>query len=102
MWGLETLGIPVSSDGAITLPWWAAAIAAGLLVVLLALALIRSGLASTLVFLALVGFGGWAVWSWMEHERLNERHSLEARIAGLETVALAPSSPLACLHGLGG
>lgn len=103
MWGLENLGIPYNAaDGTVTLPLWAAAAAAGLVLVLFVLALIRTGLAGTLVFLALVAFGGWAAWSWMEHERLAERHTLEARISALEAQALAPNSALACLDGAGG
>jgi hypothetical protein len=73
-----------------------------LIAVLFVLALIRTGLAGTLVFLALVGFGGWAAWSWMDYERLMERRALETRRASLEAQALIPHSPLACLDGAGG
>src|SRR5262245_55057625 len=103
MWGLENLGIPFNAaDGTITVPIWAAAVAAGLVVVLFVLALIRTGLAGTLVFLALVAFGGWAVWSWTEHERIAERRALETRMAALDAQAMVPGSVLGCLNGAGG
>src|SRR5262245_27685383 len=103
MWGLENLGIPFNAaDGTIPVPPWAAAVAAGLVLVLFVLALVRTGLAGTLVFLALVAFGGWAVWSWTEHERIAQRRNLEARVAALEAQALLPNSALACLDGAGG
>ena len=103
MWGLDYLGIVYrTTDGTVTAPLWTAGILAVMLVVLLVLALIRTGLAGTLVFLALVGFGGWAVWSWTDYTRVTERRAIEARHAALETQALAPNSPLACLHaGIG-
>jgi hypothetical protein len=103
MWGLESLGIPYNAaDGTLTLPLWAAGVAAALVVVLFILALIRTGLAGTLVFLALLGFGGWAIWSWVEHERGIERRTLEARLSALEAQATMPGSALACLDGVGG
>lgn len=102
MWGLESLGIPFNADGSITVPFWAACVAAGLVVVLFVLALVRTGLAGTLVFLALIGFGGWAIWSWMEYDRTAERRMLETRLSTLETLAMAPGSSLACLDGVGG
>jgi hypothetical protein len=49
----------------------------------------------------LLGFGGWAMWSWMEHGRIAERRTLETRLSALETLALAPGSPLACLGAAG-
>jgi hypothetical protein len=102
MWGLESLGIPFNADGSITVPFWAACVAAGLVVVLFVLALVRTGLAGTLVFLALIGFGGWAVWSWTEYDRTAERRVLETRLSTLEALAMAPGSSLACLDGVGG
>ncbi len=94
MWGLESLGIPYNAaDGTITLPWWAAVAAAGLIAILFVLALVRTGLAGTLVFLALVAFVGWAVLAWMDHERTVDRRVLEARLAALQAQASAPSSP---------
>ncbi|HEX2215172.1 MAG TPA: hypothetical protein VHG27_00530 [Xanthobacteraceae bacterium] len=102
MWGLESLGIPFNPDGSLMVPLWAAAIAAVLVVVLFVLALMRTGLAGTLVFLALIGFGGWVAWSWTEHQNAAERRTLEARLSGLTAVALAPGSALACVNSFNG
>jgi hypothetical protein len=98
MWVFETLGIPVNAaDGTVALPLWVAGILVALLIVLFVLSLVRTGMAGTLVFLAVLGFGGWAAWSWTAHERTLERRTLEARLAGLDAQALVPGSPLACL-----
>ena len=103
MWGLDYLGIAYSANsGTVTAPLWTAGIVGVMLIVLFVLALIRTGLAGTLVFLALVGFGGWAMWSWTDSTRIAERRALEARQAALETQAMALHSPLACLNaGIG-
>jgi hypothetical protein len=103
MWGLESLGIPYNAaEGTITLPWWAAAAVGALVLILFILALMRTGLAGTLVFLALAGFGGWAILSWMDFERTTERRTLEARLSSLQAQASAPGSAFACLDGMGG
>ena len=103
MWGLDSLGLPINAaDGTVTLPFWAAAVAAALLLVFFILALVRTGLAGTLVFVALVGFGIWAAWTWSEHERVDQRRALEGRLAGLEAQALVPGSNLPCLDAAGG
>ncbi|BAT60811.1 hypothetical protein GJW-30_1_03361 [Variibacter gotjawalensis] len=103
MWGLEALGIQYNeATGIVGLPVWAAAVAAALLVVFFVLALVRTGLAGTLMFLALVGFAGWAAFSWTEHNRVEERRGLQARLLATETVAQAPNSPLSCLAGTSG
>lgn len=100
--GLDTLGIQYNAaEGMIGLPLWAAAIAAGLLLVFFVLALVRTGLAGTLMFLALVGFGGWAAWSWTDYARAGEKRALEARLQAIETQAQA-SGALACLDAAAG
>lgn len=103
MWGLEFLGIPYNAvDGTIALPWWATAAAAALVLVLFILALMRTGLAGTLVFLALIGFGGLAAFSWMDFDRATERRTLEARLSALQAQASAAGAALGCLDGLAG
>jgi hypothetical protein len=102
MWGLDALGIEYNAANSIvTLPVWAAAVAAGLILVLFVLALVRTGLAGTMVFLALIGFGGWAAWSWTDYAKAGERRALEARMQTIETQAQA-SGALACLDAAGG
>jgi hypothetical protein len=101
MWGLDSLALPINPDGTVTLPLWAAAIAAVLLLVLFVLALIRTGLAGTLVFIALVGFGVWGALAWSDHERVGERRALEQRLAAVETHAILPGSALGCLDAAG-
>jgi hypothetical protein len=102
MWGFDTLAIPVQvTDNMVTAPLWLGAVLAGVVVILLLLALVRAGAASTLAFVALVGFGAWFAWSWLDHERISERRTIEARLIGLDSQAAAPSSPLACLDANG-
>jgi hypothetical protein len=101
MWGLDALGLPVAADGSVTLPFWAAASVAVLLLVLFVLALVRTGAAGTLVFIALVGFGVWGVVAWTNHEAAAQRRALEQRAVALDTQALVPGSALGCLQATG-
>ena len=103
MWDLQSFGSPDNSvDGTIALPLWAAGVAAGLLLTLFVLALIRTGLAGTLMFLTVVGFGTGAIWLWLHNDRSAERHALQARALALQAQALTPNSALACLDASGG
>jgi hypothetical protein len=98
MWALETFGIAFNpADNSVGMPLWAAGAAAVLLVLFLILALVRSGLAGTLTFVALAGFGIWAALAWNDHQRGQQRAALEQRVAVLNASAVAPNSPLACL-----
>jgi hypothetical protein len=101
MWGLDSLGLPISADGTVTLPFWAAVTVAVVLLVLFVLALIRTGVAGTLVFIALVGFGIWAAFEWTDHEAVAQRRALEQQALALGAQALAPGSGLACLRTTG-
>jgi hypothetical protein len=99
MWLLEVLGVPFNAaDGTVAVPIWATGVAVALTLVLFILALVRSGLAGTIVFLAVLGIGGWAAWSWADHERALERRALQARISALDAQAMAPGSVLGCLR----
>jgi hypothetical protein len=103
MWGFEAWGLPINAAaGTITVPLWAAGVMAALLLVFFILALVRTGLAGTLVFMALVGFGIWGAWRWSDHEWSAQRRALEQRLAIVEAQAFAPASVLACLDVSGG
>lgn len=102
MWGLDALGVQYNeATGTVGLPLWAAAAAGVLLLFFFILALVRTGAAGTLMFLALVGFGGWAVWTWTDYARASERRAVEARLQVLETAAQAANAPLGCLAASG-
>jgi hypothetical protein len=101
MWGLDSLGLPINADGTVTLPFWAAVTISVVLLVLFVLALIRTGVAGTLVFIALIGFGIWAAFEWTDHEAIAQRRALEQQALALGTQALAPGSGLACLRATG-
>ena len=94
------------ATGTVTLPWWAVAAAAALLVVSWLLAVLRGGpaiLAGSFVgvaFLALVVTIAWVGTERVaERERAEERRALSARAQDLAREAAMPSSVLACLDG---
>lgn len=95
--------------GTVTLPFWAAAGAAGLLFLLLLFAMYRSGAAKVIsgfVQITLAGVAIWFAWSFLaqtgERERSERRQALEARLAQIAATAYVPGSVLACLDGTSG
>jgi hypothetical protein len=98
---LEAITIPGLNlaDGMLTLPIWLAGVVLALLVLFVILGFVRSGAAGTLALLALILLGGGAFWAYSEHQRVDERRTLENRLAELRTHALASGSSLACLDG---
>jgi hypothetical protein len=104
------------ATGTVTLPWWAVAAAAALLVVSWLLAVLRGGPAILVgsfvgvAFLALVVTIAWvgtervaererAEERLAERERAEERRALSARAQDLAREAAMPNSVLACLDG---
>jgi hypothetical protein len=97
------------SGGTLTLPVWAAGVAAALVVALFVIAVIRAGLGDlggfifrvTIVLIAVV-FG----WSYIhrsgERDRADERRALDQRAADLTGRAIAPGSTIACLEAVSG
>ena len=98
---LEVITIPGLNlaDGMLTLPIWLAGVVLALLMLFVILGFVRSGAAGTLALLALILLGGGAFWAYSEHQRVDERRTLENRLAELRTHALASGSSLACLDG---
>ena len=92
------------ATGMFSLPWWAAAAVAAVLVVCLVLAIVRIGLAGILVatggiavlLLALWGGSIWADRS-AQRDRASERQALAARALELTSRTVSAGSPLACL-----
>lgn len=108
---LENLSLPGLDIGAgtLTLPLWAAGLAAALLLLFLLLAIFRAklaGVVGTIVALAAVAFVIWAGWTLIEQgaerDRAGERRALDERASELGARAIAPASALACLDGLSG
>jgi hypothetical protein len=101
-------GLDVAS-GTLTLPLWAAGAAAGLLVLLLLLALFRGGFGTVIAGLAriaLVVVAAAVAWKFLNHQaerdRIDERRALDARASELTARVLEPNSVLGCLEpGLG-
>jgi len=93
----------------LTVPLWVAGAAAGLLLLLLLIALFRGGLGAVIgslvriAFLALAMVGAWMVFNWVQdRDRIEARRVLDQRIDELTVRALAPGSMLGCLEpGLG-
>lgn len=104
MWGLESLGIPglTFANDAVSMPIWLAGVLLALVVVFLLLALLRSGFAGTLSFLAIAGGAIWIAIAWYDSDKANERRGIETRIAALETQALASGNAVACVDTFSG
>jgi hypothetical protein len=109
MFTLEGLNIPGLdlAAGTFTLPVWAAATAAGLLLIFLLLALFRasfSELMGTVVRLGIAAIAIGFAWTFVEHaserDRDEARRALDARTVALTGLATAPGSALACLDAL--
>lgn len=93
-----------SSSGTVTLSFWAAAMAAALLVLFLLLAVYRTSAGEvvwTLTRLGLVIVVAAFAWLFFgrsnEHDRAEERRALDQRIQELAARATEPGSPLGCL-----
>lgn len=92
-----------------TVPLWAVGAAAGLLVLLLLLAVFRGAFATVIGSLVRIGFlvlaavAAWVLFNWMqERDRIETRRALEQRFDELTARVLAPNSVLGCLEpGLG-
>jgi len=91
--------------GTVTLAMWQSVILAGLLLVLLFLAIYRAQWPTVVgpaVRLSLVLFGIVAAWTLLdrlaERDRADERRALDQRILELSARAFVPGSPLGCLE----
>ncbi|HXW25236.1 MAG TPA: hypothetical protein VEK73_10845 [Xanthobacteraceae bacterium] len=108
---LDKLSIPGLdvAAGTLTVPLWAGGAAAGLLVLLLLLALFRGGFATVLgtlvrlAFLLLAAAAAWVFFNrWVERDRIEAQRALDHRAAELTARVLEPNSVLGCLEpGLG-
>ena len=108
---LDKLSIPGLdlAAGTLTVPLWAGGAAAGLLVLLLLLALFRGGFATVLgtlvrlAFLLLAAAAAWVFFNrWVERDRIEAQRALDHRAAELIARVLEPNSVLGCLEpGLG-
>jgi hypothetical protein len=93
----------------LTVPLWTAGAAAGLLLLLLLIALFRGGLGAVIGsvvrigFLALAMVAAWVVFNWVQdRDRIEARRALDQRLDELTARVLAPASVLGCLEpGLG-
>jgi len=103
------------ATGTVTLPWWAAATVAALLVASWLLAVLRGGPAILVGSFVSIAFLALAVTiAWVGSERVTERErvverdgaaerrALVARAQDLARDAVMPNSVLACLDGIGG
>lgn len=102
--------------GSIEVPIWGSAALAAILVVLAALALMRTGVLRTLGVLAAVvvlGLGGWAGLNYIDRmggvsavgmsgPGADDRRIFDQRVTELTGRAMAPGSPLSCLDGTAG
>lgn len=93
------------TTGTFTLPLWAAAVAAALIVALVVIAVVRSGMSEfgglvfrVAVIVIAVVFGWTYVNRANERDRADERRSLDQRAADLIGRAVAPGSAIACLE----
>lgn len=97
------------SGGTLTLPLWAAGVAAAVVVALIVIAIVRAGLSDfgTVVFrVAVVAIAVVLGWSYAktttERDRAEERRALEQRDADLVGRAIAPGSAISCLEAVSG
>jgi len=99
MWGLDGLGWPgfATLGGQITLPTWAVVLCATLLLLFLLIALFRVRFVRIVMALSILALACGAVWAYLDRDRIDERRSLEARLAALQAQALEAGSVLACL-----
>lgn len=99
MWGLDGLGWPgfATLSGQVTLPAWAVALAAALLVLFLLIALFRVRFVRIVMALSILALTCGAVWAYLDRDRIDERRALEARLSALRGQALETGSVLACL-----
>jgi hypothetical protein len=93
------------STGTFTLPLWAVAVAAALIVALIVIAVLRAGLTEfgglafrVAVIVIAVVFGWTYVNRASERDRADERRALDQRAADLVGRAVAPGSAVACLE----
>src|SRR5437016_8763117 len=93
----------------LTVPLWAVGAAAGLLLLLLLIALFRGGVGAVfgslvrIAFLALAMVAAWMLFNWVQdRDRIEARRALDQRLDELTARVLAPASVLGCLEpGLG-
>ena len=97
------------SGGTLTLPLWAAGVAAALIIALFVIAVIRAGIDELggfafriAVIVAIAVFG----WTYLnrsgERDRADERRALDQRAADLTARAIVPGSSIACLEATSG
>jgi hypothetical protein len=92
------------ATGILTVPWWAAALVAGCVLILCVFAFLRNGVGRTLAGIAgfaVIALGFGLVWNFhdrlMMRDRAEDRRALDARVAELTLRTIAPGSALACL-----
>lgn len=97
------------SGGTLTLPLWAAGVAAALIVALLIIAILRAGLGglgALLVRAAIIAAVAVFGWTYLdrsgERDRADERRALDQRTTDLTGRAIAPGSAIACLEATSG
>jgi hypothetical protein len=97
------------SGGTLTLPLWAAGVAAALIVALFVVAVMRAGLGDlggfifrVAIIVIVVAFG----WAYLnragERDRADERRALDQRSADLTGRAITPGSVIGCLEAVSG
>jgi hypothetical protein len=97
------------SGGTLTLPLWAAGVAAALIIALFVIAVIRAGIGELggfvfriAIVVAIAVFG----WTYLnrsgERDRADERRALDQRAADLTGRAIVPGSSIACLEATSG
>jgi hypothetical protein len=96
--GLNIPGLSIG-DGMITMPLWAMATLLAVLTLFVVMTFVRGGVISLTVLIALVAIGVGVNWVLTEMQRMQNRRTLEARLAELSRNALLPDSTLACLDG---
>src|SRR6185295_9932555 len=97
------------SGGTLTLPLWAAGIAAALIIALFVIAVIRAGIdelggfAFRIAIIVAIAVFGWTYLSRSgERDRADERRALDQRAADLTARAIVPGSSIACLEATSG
>jgi hypothetical protein len=97
------------ASGTFMLPWWAVALGAAVVIVLVVDAVVRNSVLGFFALglrVAIVVVIAWAAWLLIdrmaERERLDERLALQSRALSLTAQAVMPGSPLACLDATAG
>jgi hypothetical protein len=96
--GLSVPGLAIG-DGMITMPLWVMASLLAVLALFVVMTFVRGGLIGLTVLIVLIAVAVGTNWVLTEQQRMQGRHTLEARLEQLRNYALAPNSMLSCLDG---